>query len=365
MASSRIEVLVSHVNPTSLLVDVEEPWPGADAPEGVSSLWWGVGEAADMAEVNVVGSTAFMVNTLRAFGGGFVPPASKLSNVSEKMAKYLGEMAEIREKHPPLYFDTMSSLLINDYSWGIWEKFVALDGFCKMDDKAIILETRTKFIDDQVTQAIAADTRQVVYLGSGLDTRAIRLYSFGVSSFEVDEEAVLNYKVKQLARAGWPAYPANLVMGNYLEIDLFAELQQAGLDLSAATIVIWEGNSMYLPINHAASLMTKLFDRIPKAVVVFDTVLGDGDEHFQRALESFYAISGGKPICEWGMDPHTFAAAVGGKLQQSISFYDLALEANGGEEIVKSRMLNNPEGLQCFKSTGMIYHANVMAKCGE
>lgn len=320
-------------------------------------------EQADTAEVDAVGSTAFLVNAERALAGGFVP---SFANVSEKGKQYIQEWNQIRKKVPPLYFDGFSPLMFNEYTWQIWESFLKYDTFDKMDDRSMMMGLRTVFLDSQVKQAAALGTRQVVYLGSGLDTKSVRLHSPAVSSFEVDQKPVLLYKTKKLAAGGFPVYPAKLIFGNYFEIDLFAELEKAGLDMAAPTLVVWEGNSAYIPIDMSVTLLSKLFEKIPKATVAFDSFAAEGDENLEKIFQAMYDVmNSGKNMLPGRTDPQTLAAKVGAKLLHTIRMKEFLVQTLGSEDVLNSYVLNNADRMSAVKSLGEVLHFNVIAKAGH
>ena len=57
-----------------------------------------------------------------------------------------------------------------------------------------IVKIRTKYFDDRLEQQLRSGVRQVVLLGAGLDTRAVRKRAPGVTYFEIDEAATLEVK---------------------------------------------------------------------------------------------------------------------------------------------------------------------------
>ena len=175
-------------------------------------------DAVDTKDGDTVGATAFMVNADRAMAGRFVPT---FNDTSKKGEQYLREWREIQSKVPPLFFDHFSPIFFNDYTWKqIYEPFFKYANFDEMDDRGMLIGLRTLFMDSIVRRAtehsrLGHGTQQVVYLGAGLDTKALRLHSPTVATFEVDKGAVLDYKLKNLAEAGYPSYPAKLVKGDY------------------------------------------------------------------------------------------------------------------------------------------------------
>ena len=57
---------------------------------------------------------------------------------------------------------------------------------------------------------------------------------------------------------------------NYLEVDLSQELRQAGFDLEAPILFIWEGNTMYLPVELIHDFLARLRAQVPRMTIAFD-----------------------------------------------------------------------------------------------
>src|SRR6185312_11530899 len=58
---------------------------------------------------------------------------------------------------------------------------------------------RTRYYDDRLDAQLADGCRQVVILGSGLDTRAVRKQTDGVAFFEIDDARTIEFKKARLA----------------------------------------------------------------------------------------------------------------------------------------------------------------------
>lgn len=129
----------------------------------------------------------------------------------------------------------------------------------------------TAYFDHCLHGALAAGTRQVVVLGSGLDCRALRLVWPKETTFvEVDEGPLLNFKVQRLAAAGHTPYPAALVRGNYLHLDIVGELERVGVNPAAPVFFLWEANTMYLPPAASLAFLKQILDGFPLCTVAFD-----------------------------------------------------------------------------------------------
>jgi len=119
------------------------------------------------------------------------------------------------------------------------------------------LVIRTRFFDDFL-QRVAAEhgLRQIVLVAAGLDTRAYRLrWPLGTRIFELDQPAVLNYKVQVLEAAG--AQPA--CWRQALAVDLngaWSEpLLQAGFEPQQPAGWLLEGLLFYLTNAQLSGLL--------------------------------------------------------------------------------------------------------------
>ena len=113
---------------------------------------------------------------------------------------------------------------------------------------------------------IAGGVRQVVSVG--FDTRPATFRTEGVTFFDVDQPAVVQYKRQALEAHGlepWPSVPCN-----YLEVDLPQRIREAGFDADMPSLFIWEGNTMYLPRDTVFSFLNQLADSLPAFTIAFD-----------------------------------------------------------------------------------------------
>ncbi|MGD1034489.1 MAG: SAM-dependent methyltransferase [Candidatus Dormibacteria bacterium] len=120
---------------------------------------------------------------------------------------------------------------------------------------------RTRFFDDFLVDASAAGhVTQVVLLGAGLDTRALRLsWPPGTSLFEVDRPEVMRRKQEVLGRAGASAGCAHHVVCADLSAgDWPDRLVGTGLDPHAPAAWLAEGFLFYLD----GEAITALLERI-------------------------------------------------------------------------------------------------------
>lgn len=111
------------------------------------------------------------------------------------------------------------------------------------------MQVRSRVIDDAVRAFVEGGGAQLVLLGAGYDTRAVRLPELaGAAVFEIDHPATQAHKRRTLERIEVPS-PAHYVTWDFetrpLD-DLPEALAQAGHDPTRPTLTIWEGVTMYL-----------------------------------------------------------------------------------------------------------------------
>jgi methyltransferase (TIGR00027 family) len=113
----------------------------------------------------------------------------------------------------------------------------------------LYMQVRTRVIDDAVRAFAAEGGRQLVLLGAGFDCRAVRLPELARARvLEVDHPATQGRKREVLDELGVPSQARYLAWDfeSRALSDLPGALADAGLDLRAPVMTIWEGVTMYL-----------------------------------------------------------------------------------------------------------------------
>ncbi|WP_062213008.1 SAM-dependent methyltransferase [Streptomyces sp. NBRC 109706] len=125
---------------------------------------------------------------------------------------------------------------------------------------------RTRVMDDFLLDAVRAGVRQLVVLGAGLDTRALRLpWPAGCVVFELDREPVLAFKRRVLAELP-PGHGSGAEAA--VRVGLAADLREpweapllrSGFDPTAPTAWLAEGLLLYLP----AAAERRLIDTVDR-----------------------------------------------------------------------------------------------------
>jgi len=187
-----------------------------------------------MIDINEIGATAFVIAAIRA--------------------------AE-PEKPQPLFHDPYAPWFSNDRARAVAGQLDAA-----FPPSTSMVRFRTRYFDRFVERGIAAGARQVVLLGGGFDMRAHRFA--GARFFEVDQKAVVEFKRATLAENGIEQPPS--LFANYLEADVPSGLADLGFDRAAPTLLVWEGNTMYLPPERILPFLNRLAEAMSSFCIAFD-----------------------------------------------------------------------------------------------
>jgi methyltransferase (TIGR00027 family) len=172
---------------------------------------------------------------------------------------------------------------------------------------------RTRLIDEMVGGAVAA-VDQLVILGAGFDSRAVRLAALRhCTVFEVDHP---NTQAVKRERSRCPASPAagsiEYVAVDFERDDLCDSLLQAGYRAAAPAIFLWEGVTNYLTPTAVdatlaairklvASGSTLLFTYVDRAAL-------DSPDAFPEAERWLAAVRRRGEPWTFGLDPATLDA---------------------------------------------------------
>jgi len=170
---------------------------------------------------------------------------------------------ENNEAHP-LYVDHVVPLFLNDTTRAA-ARAIQQD----FPPAGKNLRLRTRYFDDRLDAAIAQGCRQVVILGAGLDTRAVRKSAPGVVFFEIDDADTLKFKRERLA-AGGIDDPAIFIPGDYVADGVLKLLERNGFGRDEPAFFIWEGNSMYLTRPAVMAVLRELASGVSRFSVSLD-----------------------------------------------------------------------------------------------
>jgi len=140
---------------------------------------------------------------------------------------------------------------------------------------------RTKFFDEQFLKALEANVPQIVILGAGYDTRAVRYRKSLATTkiFELDT-AALQHRKSKIYKQNKVPIPDNLVFCpiTFGQQSIAEVLEKHGYDSAQRTLFLWEGVTYYLTEsavletlgfikNNAGSTSELVFDYFYKSFI--------------------------------------------------------------------------------------------------
>ncbi|ASY34938.1 MULTISPECIES: SAM-dependent methyltransferase [Streptomyces] len=136
---------------------------------------------------------------------------------------------------------------------------------------------RTRVLDDHLGHAAHSGERQVVLLGAGLDTRALRLpWPEGTVVYEIDQAPVLAFKQRVLdALPPVPGAAERRILAADVREDWAGPLKEAGFDPTQRTAWLAEGLFLYLPAAAEARILADLHAHsAPGSSLAYEIKLG-------------------------------------------------------------------------------------------
>jgi methyltransferase (TIGR00027 family) len=123
-----------------------------------------------------------------------------------------------------------------------------------------VLAVHARFVDEYLAEAGRAGIRQVVILGSGMDTRPYRLWwPPGTTVYEIDQPEVVDFKTDVLRGLGAELNANRRAIGIDLRQDWPDGLRRVGFDAAQPTVWVAEGLLVgYLPPDAQNRLLQTL-----------------------------------------------------------------------------------------------------------
>ncbi|MEG3842264.1 class I SAM-dependent methyltransferase [Microcoleus sp. herbarium14] len=172
--------------------------------------------------------------------------------------------AEENEETSPLYTDNVVKIWLNEETKRIAGEIAKNSPAAKE-----MIKLRTKYFDDVLSNQILAGCKQVVILGSGLDTRAARMKGESVDYWEIDDRATLELKASTL-KAHKITANVRYIPGDYVQDNLIALLKQSKLDFEQPTYFLWEGNTTLLAKKDVIFVLEQIRDNVKDFKLSFD-----------------------------------------------------------------------------------------------
>ena len=239
--------------------------------------------------------------------------------------------AEENEEAIPLYTDRVVKIWLNEETKKIANQIAQSSPAAKE-----MVKLRTKYFDDVLSNQILGGCKQIVILGSGLDTRAARINGEKVTYFEIDERATLQLKEETL-KANKVTANVRYLPGDYVKDGLIPLLKQSEFDFARHTYFLWEGNTTLIDKKDVIFVLEQIrdnvhnfrlsFDYMSEKVILRTTGYQDINDYIDK-YESMYApwITGFEKIA-------TLADELNLKVIENFSTTDLHAQYRPGRSL--------------------------------
>jgi methyltransferase (TIGR00027 family) len=134
---------------------------------------------------------------------------------------------------------------------------------------------RHRFSEDQMRASLHRGVRQVVLLGAGLDSLALREPSLAsrVTLVEIDHPDSQQWKLDRLRALGLNTPGVKYVPVDFASQDLKTELASAGIQASEPTFFAWLGVTQYISEDACMATLSLIARHAPGSEIVFDVIL--------------------------------------------------------------------------------------------
>jgi methyltransferase (TIGR00027 family) len=189
---------------------------------------------------------------------------TEIKNVSGTAFIIAEFRAEENDASEPLYRDEIVKVFLDPES-----KQVAAQVAQSFPPVKDMVKLRTRYFDDVLAQYLALGYQQVVILGSGLDTRAVRMANPQVRYFEIDQAATLQLKAERLI-ANNIAAGVTYISGDYIKDNLIALLKNNHFNFQLPTYFLWEGNITYLKRGEIIAVLDTIRNHVQHFKISLD-----------------------------------------------------------------------------------------------
>jgi methyltransferase (TIGR00027 family) len=230
-------------------------------------------------------------NILYALPKGLIHPEKDMKQNHPSLTAY--KVAMMRAAHqvlddPKVFDDPMALSVVG--TQGESAVFLERKKFKKRLSVYLraIVAARSRFVEDELSQAVTRGVRQYVILGAGLDTFAYRnpYADCGLKVFEVDYPATQAWKRRQLSEAKI-SIPDCLTFApiDFERQALADRLREAGLRTDEPSFFSWLGVTMYLSRETVMATLKYISSAMPSGSgIVFDYIIPPSSQSFMRRL---------------------------------------------------------------------------------
>jgi methyltransferase (TIGR00027 family) len=201
---------------------------------------------------------------------------------------------------------------------------------------------RTKYIDDLLEVTIKEGSKQVIILGAGFDTRAVRLdFLKNISIIEIDHPDTSNFKL-EILKKNIAQLPGNV---NYHQVDFNEQslneiAEQAGISFLLPTTIIWEGVTNYLTkeaIDNTFHFTKQFISPFNIIFTYIDKDVLDNPGHFKGTDQLFANLKNNEEQWTFGFNPS--------ELTKYLQLFNLALKEDLNATEYRNRYMPERKGV--------------------
>lgn len=236
------------------------------------------------------------------------------------------------------FIDSKLRLAVRLSQYGIFAKYINNTINKKIPGALSSGIARTKYIDSLLENAISNGIQQVIILGAGFDTRAVRLdFLKTIPVIEIDHPNTSNFKA-EIYKERIGKIPENVT---FLQIDFNKQsLDQLALkhnlDFSKPTAIIWEGVTNYLTEEAVKSTFSFISKFAANSQIIFTYVHKD-------ILQNPTSFLGGTKLLEdlEKLEEHWTFGFIPEELPNYLNQFDITLLEDLGADDYRKRFLPN------------------------
>lgn len=222
-----------------------------------------------------------------------------------EVAAAVRAVENVRPKPQRLLDDPYARHFISSPHWRMLYKFPfvarhALDWYDKRFPGVISwIVLRAVFVDEVIARETEKGLEQVVFVGAGYDTSALRLrLPDSIRVFEVDHTSTQRMKVFTLERHGLGTDMRRItfVPCDLSQDDMATRLREAGFDPARKSLFIWLAVVMFLDEESAIATLRGIFDLLSDGgLLIHDYIAKNAREYTGGKRAATWTAARGEP----------------------------------------------------------------------
>lgn len=226
-------------------------------------------------------------------------PDNKTSNKPSTTADLVAAVRalHVRQYSPPVFDDSLAIHLCSTFwrtivSNRLLTRIVVYGILGKLNPIMPEVYVRARWAEDNVESAVEQGIDQVVIVGAGYDSLALRRRDLmaRIQLWEIDQAATQREKFRRMDKHGLERHAnAHYVEAN-LEVDsLHAVLKSAGVDLARPAVFVWLGVTYYLTEEAIKTTLTSISGHMAAGTVLCLDYMAD----VEHTLEDWRELRAG------------------------------------------------------------------------